>query len=944
MNSYLDTQKSVIISSPAGSGKTEKLARRYISLLLDGSEIEKILCITFTEKAAAEMKERIFNILERENPELFSKIKEKMPLMRISTIHAFCLKLLKRFSIELGVDPSLDVMDEFEASLLWSEAVYECVMEEKDKPALFFDMMKDRGIKGWDKVFSILNTLYGKRPVSELLLKREYSVENGEEKRILELYSKCLEQYKNKKLERHLLDFDDLEIMTYEALASHPEWQNILYSFDEHTDHILVDEFQDTNSIQWQIIDKLTEEWRSGLGSKRSKGKTPTIFLVGDDKQSIYLFRGANAGVFEEAKSRLSEWLGNEYHFEKAKENFRSLPAIINFTNALFEKLMPPALHETWRTRYAPFEATRKGEGRVELALAEAGDNIKKSRIKEASVLAKRIKSLAGIYEISDGDKKRPCAFGDMAVLLRKRTHLSLFESALRKEHIPFIVVKGIGFYDEPEVALLRELLSFIIDPHDDYSLFCALRSPLFGIDYETLLNLITENNQPLINKLQAELELSGIFRMLHSWIEKTKNTPLAIILEEALTETEGWKHYREKQRQANIKKFIKLIESYESAGFSGLEIREKLIKARDGDEPKANINTEGMNAVKIMTIHAAKGLQFPMVFLPSLDEADTPRSSSIVIDEEGSRISIAYEEDSAKRKNIAGFARRKEKELEEGKRLFYVAVTRARDFLCMLGALNKEKSPAGRLAYLTENFDILKNGRINSRTDFFEILAEAEIEKLYSASLPSRPDMIGVLHAQRLTAQEHVFTEPLPFTTDVKWRDVTEDLDIRMTHGEEWVILGRIFHRLFEELSKGILMPEGVNERTLSLLKNEFLSDEDIQKLSSIVLTDFQSLKINGHLNNIILPRGNSFAELPFILQKGNTVFRGRIDRVIIENNTAVIYDYKTFPIKDEDMPLLSEKYRFQMDIYKEAAGKILSLKTKAYLLFTHRGLLAEM
>jgi ATP-dependent helicase/nuclease subunit A len=940
MNSYLDTQKSVIISSPAGSGKTEKLARRYISLLLDGSEIEKILCITFTEKAAAEMKERIFNILEMENPGLFSTIKEKMPLMRISTIHAFCLKLLKRFSIELGLDPSLDVMDEFEASLLWSEAVYECVMEEKDKPALFFDMMKDRGIKGWDKVFSILNALYGKRPVSELLLKRGYSVEKSEEKRILDLYSKCLEQYKNKKTERHLLDFDDLEIMTYEALASHPEWQNILYSFDEHTDHILVDEFQDTNSIQWQIIDKLTEEWRSGIGSKRSKGKTPTIFLVGDDKQSIYLFRGANAGVFEEAKNRLSGWLGNEYHFEEAKENFRSLPAIINFANALFGKLMPPALHETWRTRYAPFEATRRGKGRVELALAEAGDNTKKSRIKEASVLAKRIKSLAGIYEISDGDKKRPCAFGDMAVLLKKRTHLALFESALRKEHIPFIVVKGIGFYDEPEVALLRELLSFIIDPHDDYSLFCALRSPLFGIDYETLLNLMVENNQPLINKLRADLEFPGIFRMLHNWIEKSKNTPFAIILEEALTETEGWKHYREKQRQANIKKFIKLIESYESAGFSGLEIREKLIKARDGDEPKANINTEGMDAVKIMTIHAAKGLQFPMVFLPSLDEADTPRSSSIVIDEEGSRISIAYEEDSAKRKNIAEFARRKEKELEEGKRLFYVAVTRARDFLCMLGAMNKEKSPAGRLAYLTENFEILTNGKINSRTDFFEILSETETDRVYSNSL--HPPVVP--HSPKLTAQETVFTEPLPFTTDVKWRDVTEDLDIRITHGEEWVILGRIFHRLFEELSKGILMPEGVNERTLSLLKNEFLSDEDIQKLSGIVLADFQSLKVNGYLDNIILPRGNSFSELPFILEKGSAVFRGRIDRVIIENNIAVIYDYKTFPIKDKDMPLLSEKYRFQMDIYKEAAGKILSMKTKACLLFTHRGRLVEI
>jgi ATP-dependent helicase/nuclease subunit A len=120
MEKYLDITKSVIISSPAGSGKTEKLARRYVSLLLGGSEIEKILAITFTEKAAAEMKERILKILEKENPDMFLKVREKMPLMRISTIHAFCLKLLKRFSLELGLDPSLEVIDEFNASILWS--------------------------------------------------------------------------------------------------------------------------------------------------------------------------------------------------------------------------------------------------------------------------------------------------------------------------------------------------------------------------------------------------------------------------------------------------------------------------------------------------------------------------------------------------------------------------------------------------------------------------------------------------------------------------------------------------------------------------------------------------------------------------------------------------------------------------------------------------------
>lgn len=940
MEKYLDVTKSVIISSPAGSGKTEKLARRYISLLLAGNEIEKILCITFTEKAAAEMKERILNILEKENPDLFLRIKEKMPLMRISTVHAFCLKLLKRFSIELGLDPSSDIMDEFEASLLWSESVYECLMEEKDKPALFFNMMKDKGIKGWDKLYTMLNNLYYKRPISDLLLKTDYRSEGEEESKILELYSKCLSLYSDKKVERHLLDFNDLEILTYDALIKNSEWQNILYAFDEHTDHILVDEFQDTSSMQWKIIDKLTEEWRSGLGAKRDSGKVPTIFLVGDDKQSIYLFRGANAGVFQEAKERLSEWMGNEFCFEEAKENFRSLPAIINFTNNLFEKLMPPSLHAGWKTRYAPFEATRHGKGRVELIAVEAEANTKKSRAKEASALAKRISSLAGAYEIFDEEGKRPCAYGDMAILLRKRTHLCLFENALRKEQIPFIVVKGIGFYDEPEVAALRELLSLLIDPLDDYSLFCVLRSPIFGIAYETLLSLINRDEQPLIKKLRDDLTLSYIFKAVTGWIERSRSVPLAILLEDILSETGGWKHYWEKQRHANIKKFIKLIEVYEAAGFSGLEIREKLIKARAGDEPKANISTEGMNAVKIMTVHAAKGLQFPMVFLPSLDETHSPRSNSIVIDEEESKISIAYEEDSLKRKKIPVFARRKEKEFEEEKRLFYVAVTRARDFLCMLGALDKEKQPNGRLQYLTDSFEILTKGKIDKKTGLFEILTEPDIERLYSAAQPS------ALSLKPLKPQPSVFihTEAISSEPAIKWRDVTEDTDIRIKHGEDWVLLGIIFHKLFEELSKGIMTKDRIQERALFLLRNEAFSEEDIQRLSSIILKDFQELETNGYLNRIILPRENSFTELPFILQKGNTVFRGRVDRIIVEADTAVIYDYKTYPVKDSELPELTEKYKFQMEIYKEAVGKILSLKTKSYLLFTHRPMILEI
>jgi ATP-dependent helicase/nuclease subunit A len=932
MEKYLDITKSVVISSPAGSGKTEKLARRYVGLLLGGSEIEKILAITFTEKAASEMKDRIFRILEKENPDLFIKVREKMPLMRISTIHSFCLKLLKRFSIELGLDPSLEVADEFNASILWAESVYESLMEEKDNPDLFFAMMIERGLKGWDSLLRILNELHSKRPHPELMVKEMHPVD-GKEKKILGLYARCINRYNDKKRERHLIDFDDIELLTYEALVKNPQWQNILYSFDEHTDHILVDEFQDTSSLQWKIIDKLTEEWRSGIGAKRDTGKVPTILLVGDEKQSIYLFRGANVSVFHEAKEKLSEWLGKEYHFEEIRENYRSLPELVEFINSLFSRLMSSELFETWRTKYTPFESTREGNGHIELILLESEESVKKGREKEASVLSGRILSLHNHYEVWDGDIKRKCTFGDMAILLRKRTHLSVFEDALRKHGIPFIIVKGIGFYDEPEIAILRELISFIIDPSDDYSLFCLLRSPLFGIDYKALCRMPDKDGVPLTEKirLSKSKKIQKSYNTISAWLVKSEYTPLSILLEDALSETGGWQYFWEQQRHVNIRKFIGIIEQYESQGFSGLEIREKLITSRSGEEAKANINTEGMNAVKIMTVHAAKGLQFPMVFLPSLDEDNVPRSSPIVIEEDGEKIFLAFEEDAVRRKKISHFRKRREKELEEEKRLFYVAVTRAQDFLCMLGAPKKGKQHTGRLAYITNNLDHLPHLRV---------MNEADIDSLYSSPLHDIPDY----PPSKTFFAGPVYTEPLCYEPPLRWRDVTEDLDIRVRHGEDWVLLGRVFHSLFEELSKETLTPDGLEQRAFRLLRNEVSAVKDTTRLMDIIRGDFEKLKKSGYLKDIILPRENAYTELTFILRQGATVFRGRIDRIIVRDNTALIYDYKTFPVREKELQELIDHYRFQMDIYKNAAEKIFSLKAKGYLLFTHMPLLADI
>jgi len=1000
---YLDVTKSVMISSPAGSGKTEKLARRYIALLKAGSEVERLLAITFTDKAAAEMKERILSILKDEDPEMFDVVREKMPRMRISTIHSFCLKLLKRFCIELGVDPSLEVMDGFNADILWSEAVYESLLEDGvSGERLFYEIIRDRGLKGWNKLYSILSEIHGKRPSIELGIRGisgfgifgpealsgsfetpaadgcEHGSPNHLEK-IVTLYSRCLERYRRKKFERHLLDYNDLELMAYEAISRNPEWQNVLFSFDEHTDHILVDEFQDTSSLQWRIIDKLTEEWRSGLGSKRESGINPTIFLVGDDKQSIYSFRGANVSIFRNARRRLSEWLGDEYHFIEVKENYRSLPAIISFVNALFERLMPGGLYDDWRIEYSPFEATRQGEGSVELMLLKSTGNTRENRKVEASLIASKIKELACtgmVYGPAEGGSgvQRPCSYGDMAILLRNRTHLSVFEDALRGEDIPFVVVKGIGFYNTPEVAILRDILFFLIDPMDDYSLFNILRSPLFSVGYDTILKVVCNSARgdcpagylyPLLNGLgrhglsaQGELwgdaqdRLHSAVSSINSWLDRAKGRRLAVLLEEIMSETEGWKYFHERQRYVNAKKFIRLIEDLETKGLTGLEIREKLIRASaNSDEPKANVNTEGMDAVRIMTIHASKGLQFPIVFIPCLDEEDRARGGGgIVIDEEGDRIVIAYEEDSEVRKTIPIFQRQRERIQEEEKRLFYVAATRAMDHLYMSGVLKDR--PQGRLEHLMGAFnldaDLLKLNEtlpfkvtVYTATDeAWHITSKTEQGAQGRGTLRHAPAMEHG-HASRHSLQNGVaFIEPIDkdYMPASVWLDVTEEIKaIRRKHGEDWVILGRAFHRLFEGISKGIIPKDGMEEGIVRILKNEVMSDEALNLMKEIIISDLKGIEGSGHLREIIMPREGSYAELPFILQRGRNVYKGRIDRVIIREGTAFIYDYKTYPVSDDEIPELIRRYSFQMEIYREAVERLFSIKARAHLLFTH-------
>jgi ATP-dependent helicase/nuclease subunit A len=783
-------------------------------------------------------------------------------------------------------------------------------------------------------------------------------------RKIKEIFNSCLSRYCERKNVRGNLDFSDLEFIAYKLLTENPDWANILYAFDEKTDHILVDEFQDTNMFQWTVIDKLTEEWRSGLGSKREEGVRPTIFLVGDEKQSIYFFRGANVGIFRNAREKLGDWLKGEFSYEAARENFRSRPAIIDFTNRVFSKIMEDAgqaVHpgedaRSWVTRYSCFEARRTADGlrgKVELTLlGDESGTAGETREKEADIISKRIQTLVGHYQITEKKslQQKGCTYRDIALLLRKRTHLKRYEEAFRRNNVPFIVVKGIGFYQEPEISMLRALVYFLSDPRDDYSFYTLVKSPFFLLDERIIIRAVGRGGgkvsgfgkDSLFLRLKSDKRSEGAVKMLEGWLSQLPSTPLAEIIEEALIQTKAWKYFYEPQRRANIRKFIKLVEDLEAHGKSLIKIRDFLeMTYRKADEPKANVNTDGMDAVRIMTIHGAKGLEFPVVFIPGLDESARAMTDDSLIYENYGKFSFKYEPDSVIRRFDADFRLHEEKSEEEQKRLFYVAVTRAEEALFLTGKWDEHNR--GFLGYLSRGLGIEK-----TKTGFtahvpnedgiqgFEILSEKDVEDRYR-KMP-KPGVPAPLYP---------LPEVIPLKEEKKtvWKAVTEVVDIRRRHGKDWFILGDIIHRLFEEISKGIIPGKDIFVMAERYLISAGISQQQQERFMTRVRSEVSILKREGIWQDVIMPRMGSFSELPFVLGYDDAVYTGRIDRIIRENGTFKIYDYKTFPVKEDEIEHIVEGYSSQLAIYKKATQELFKTKNvRSFIIFTHRGEIREI
>jgi ATP-dependent helicase/nuclease subunit A len=451
------------------------------------------------------------------------------------------------------------------------------------------------------------------------------------------------------------------------------------------------------------------------------------------------------------------------------------------------------------------------------------------------------------------------------------------------------------------------------------------------------IIHALSGEGRSLFEKLKSLSSADDIVASLERWLSETSHAPVAELIEKILVETKAWEYFYEEQRKANIKKFIQLLEGLEASGKSLIKIKDFLERTYSKtDEPKANVNTEGMNAVRMMTIHGSKGLEFPLVFVPGIDETFATKSDNCLVYDDQGKLFVKYSPESAIRRHDRDFLLHTMKEEEEQKRLFYVSVTRAEEGLFLIGQWRKQNK--GFLGLLRQSLG-LENGK-----DGYTMTAQGS-EKLPGFSVLSDRKAEG-LYKKKPVPKERGPFRPLPEFIPIiqgeehAFKTVTEMVDIKRRHGREWIVTGEVMHRIFEEISKGVIAEINVRTRAERLLSGKGVSREEMERLLTVIEEDITLLKEKGIWQGVIMPREDSFSELPFVLDADEAIYTGRIDRVIIDNTIYKVYDYKTFPVQEDEIAYLLRGYSSQLNIYARAVKELFQPKeVKSYIVFTHRG-----
>ncbi|MCP4401514.1 MAG: UvrD-helicase domain-containing protein, partial [bacterium] len=711
------------------------------------------------------------------------------------------------------------------------------------------------------ELFGTLKTLYARYvaeyKIHDTLEQSSFALQQA----LARLFEAACERYTQEKHSRRILDFDDLQEAALK-LTRHPDVQPILA---RRFDYIMVDEFQDTNQMQWEII--------RSFGNAGTGLDADTFCIVGDEKQSIYMFRGANVAVFADVRQEIRQ--ANAAHQtlqqqieipemgdlpeqrEEQKggelimaENFRSSKELIFFFNALFSRLFLQkadpyrpfdVIHQHMLSRRAIAKASDRDEAAqkksvhhpVEFLLTLEDEQSPGSVLDEAESIAQKILGFVKDLSSSDGEENEGprWKFGDIAILLRTRTKMKEFEEALRRYDIPFVVAGGIGFYEQQEIYDLANLLCFLADQRQDIALAGVLRSPLFSFSDDQLFyvsaGILSDEVQQRWNLwerlrhhaqtpdlIPEEFDASKFahaYQRLTQWKELADRIPITHLLRRILDDSGLYGilsgSERAEQSLNNIEKLLDIARNFENEGFQALTdfVRyfDELIAIGER-EGEAQLSTEGMNVVQFMTIHAAKGLEFPVVFVPELDRSFNygsndpiyldalPRQyrqkelGSVTAGIKGLDPEENYAPDSSFLREYLKDLN-KEKTDAEMKRLLYVACTRAEDCLILSGTLKDKKVANSWLTWLDKIFALEEH--FAQGNDTIKILPSVPDDDVEALEVPLR-----------VAAEGSRSTQSVERRTGRSASDSTRSVEGNRNHAE----------RGYEKIPPGPSFPEG--------------------------------------------------------------------------------------------------------------------------------------
>jgi ATP-dependent helicase/nuclease subunit A len=734
-----------------------------------------------------------------------------------------------------------------------------------------------------------------------------------------------LDQYQRVKQRRSAMDFTDIEWRARQLLSRSDSAAFLLHRMDSRYRHLLVDEFQDTNPLQWQSL-------LAWLDASRDAGRLPTLFVVGDPKQSVYRFRRADSRLFDRAADYLREHLQAEIH--GVDTSWRCSPAVLEAVNIVFgaaagefpgferhEAVQIDLPGHVRMLALAPRPTGAQSASGTDQPLRDPltepiGEDEERARAAEASAVAREIASIVGKWVIRDDNRSRRAQFRDVMVLTRKRRHVVAFEEAFRAAAIPYVTTRKGGLLDRLEVLDMEALLRFLVTPFSDLDLAHVLRSPLFSATDDDLIHIAQfdaptwwERLARLCERDRCPASLKRAHALLAEWRHASTHLPVHDLLDRIYFSGEVLERYdaavapilREGAR-ANLLALVELALSLDAGRYPSLQrFLDALTEMRDGasqEAPDEGAVGTGEDAVRILTVHGAKGLEAPIVFIVDANGMDRTDSFEVLVDwPPASETPVWFGVRTRKADDPAVLDGRRTEERQAAAReelnALYVAMTRAKQVLFVSGSERAQRAAS---------------------PTWYERLA-AVLPEPIGSSLDSEVDGVSPAPASS------------PVEVDPRWREPfaagargNADATVATDRGER-------IHWLLEHLTP----PRAIDDE--SLLQRLAGTDDgtfrdDLQAARTILASPA--------LAPFIDPAQYDWArnEVSFVSHEGEL---RRMDRVVKIGTDVWVLDYKTGERSEGTaLPAAAEPHLPQMQAYARAAMALFpGLRVRAALVF---------